>query len=258
MFINFKTKEIYITNPKTGSTFFRTKLHKIGFDGPYTSFKKICKDWDYKGDYTTWHGIWEYTSEKYKMHGCHSTMFQIVDLLEKNGHDSREFTYLVHTREPRTWLLSFFLFSKFSKDWTPFCFNLKQNALKDFSIPYHGDISYNGKYDGYTFSDYINTGYELTKNVCSSPLPLNELLVLNQGYNIKLYKSEFMKNCLYDLKSIYPNIDATFEIKNKGPEGKNLQTLTEEEENKIKELFHYEYENFYNEENSNSFVFNIT
>ncbi len=252
MFVNFETRDILILNPKCASTFLRKYIKSANFSGPMESFSKLDKTWDYKGS-SNWESVWKYTASKYNMHGYHSTMHQIVDFLKNNDHDPHSFSYFAMIRDPREWLMSNFRYCHFSENWTPKYFDLYQNALKDFSIPYHCDIERNKPY-GHTLDDYIQEGYNLTKNICTSPLPINELIVMNKGYDIRLYKSEKMEESLSHLKEKYKSFKYINKAENKSGGSKNT-SISSQSEKEIKDIFKYEYDHFYNCDQNENFIY---
>ena len=102
--------------------------------------------------------------------------------------------------------------------------------------------------NNYTINDYISHGYENSSNLCTHPLPLTMFTeILNREFNIKIFKLENLN----ELKIFLGKHDIFINLGHKNNRQKyDLNTIrnsiTKKNINKIKNIFNYEYSNFYN------------
>lgn len=147
MFINEENKLIYLVKPKTASSALRKELLKHNFK----SYDDII--------------------QKVKGNNTHSTMKQIIEYLVITNKDPSSYIYFTLVRDPIDTIVSNFLYCKFDKYWNAF-YSERSDALINYNYDNY-EYKYYGKY-GYSINDYIETGYNLSMNLCTHPLSLTK------------------------------------------------------------------------------------
>lgn len=221
MWINDDKKLIYLCNPKCASSTMRNQLIKNNFINLGVKQQNICN------------GHWN-----------HAPMKIIVKYLKIIGKNPYDYTYFTIIREPINRLISNFNYCKFDKDWHAKYSIRKNNALIDFSKKYN--FTYSGEYN-YTINDYLSFGLEKSNILCTHPMPIIDYTeILDKRFNLFIFKLENMNDLKKFLKGF--NIEINIKQKNNTQKYDDLKirnTITKKNIDKIRNIYKYEYTNYY-------------
>ena len=228
--IDFERKYVFMLNPKCGSRFLFENINCIQ---SLKDFSILLKN--------------------KKLNPHHLKMEDVIDLIKLHGHNPIDFEYFVLIRHPVERLISSLKYSEFDKNWLPKYFGNDTITFYDYS-PEKVD-SYKKKYnlintfynkkrdENYDINEYVRDGYNRTSVFRAHPLPLNEFMILDQGYKINVFKLEeiekfleLLKSKNYRTKNIKCKINSADYNKEKA-----LSVMTDETKSKIREIFAEDY-----------------